>query len=643
MPSSNGNPSMVIPKHQREGHAPADPQSKASPGPVCMVGRGGLIQFVNGAFTRKFGKRPTDWTGNVFRDLVHPEDRRLISRSPKTNGHGARSSGFEVRCITPQGWRWMLWESDPAVSDNSSDVLVGQDVTRRHIAEEQSFILAQAVEQCPIGVAITEPEGGIRYVNARFAAAAGKTLEHLLDHESTPGAFDPLSGTDKEAIARHLAMGQVWQGEISSQDSEGAQRWESVRVAGIRNATGVTTHHLILRDEVTDRKILEAQLLQSQKVESLGTLAGGIAHDFNNLLAIITGYAEMVIQSTEGDERMQRFAKEIHKAGERATGLVRQILTFSRKADVVRTPLVLNELVEEICGMLSETFPRIISFEFSLSRDCAQLMADHNQMQQVILNLCVNARDAMPGGGRLGVETIRAHGSQLARLGANPARNYICLRISDNGVGMPPEVARRVFEPFFTTKNLGSGTGLGLAVVDGIVSRHEGFIEVESEVGVGSTFSVYIPESSNQEAHQDEAVQKPSAPAGSGKILLVEDEEALRVLLSDSFKDNGYTVITAENGVTAIDALTEHGASIDAIVLDVNMPRRNGVAVLKEARHRFPGIRILLMSGNLTDENRSDLEATPPDAFMAKPFRIDEAIRTIHEMLASNAEVRVSA
>jgi nitrogen-specific signal transduction histidine kinase/ActR/RegA family two-component response regulator len=404
-----------------------------------------------------------------------------------------------------------------------------------------------------------------------------------------------------------------------------------VQVSCLRSPTGEITNFLCLREDVTSRKTLEDQLRQAQKMESLGTLAGGIAHDFNNIIAVMNGYAEFALLNPGDAALLQKCMREIKKASQRASGLVRQILTFSRKAEVRFAPLDLNQLVRELVALLAETFPRNLTFNFALEENLPPLLADQNQLQQIVLNLCVNARDAMPGGGTITITTTRVEGAAVPAAVVG-GRACACLAVTDTGTGMTPEVRARIFEPFFTTKAVNKGTGLGLAVVYGIVASHEGTIDVESTPGVGSTFKVFLPLA-------DVAVAPPAVlrasefPGGTESVLVVDDEAPLRLLLEAALSRKGYQVGSAADGLEAIEKIASPHSKIDAVLLDLNMPGANGVEVYRVIRATRPEMKVLVLTGHLTPEARTEFEKLGMHHFVKKPYTLEELGRALRAVL----------
>jgi two-component system cell cycle sensor histidine kinase/response regulator CckA len=597
---------------------------------------GGRILAVNLSFARKFGRAAAALAEASVKDLIHPDDLSVLLASEAALGRPPYRSMGEHRWCTPQGVRWFAWE-ESAIHGEAGVIVairaVGRDITRQRLAEEQFYRLSRAVEQSPVSIVITDLDGRPQYVNSKFTAVSGHTLEDLLDND-----IEVLRDghPDEASVQRFWAMvraGGEWRGELATRRGDGGTVWESVKVSPLRSPAGEITNFLCLREDVSERKRLEHELRQAQKMESLGTLAGGIAHDFNNLLAIINGYAEFCQQGNTEPAVLEKSLREIHRAAQRASGLVRQILTFSRKTEVRFSPVDFNQLSRELVALLAETFPRTVTFQISLLDSLPPLLADQNQLQQIVLNLCVNARDAMPQGGTISLTTGLQPGAGLERLGGDPARAYACLQVGDTGTGMSPEVRARIFEPFFTTKQGNQGTGLGLAVVYGIVVAHHGFIDVESTPGAGSTFRVYLPLAEN--VHHVPAIIAPVEifPTGTETILIVDDEESLRVLLSTALSRKGYRTLTAASGLDAIEIIGDTHRKFDLVLLDLNMPGATGVEVLKIIRICRPQMKVMVVSGHITPTARAEFEQLGQRDFVQKPYRLDELGRTLRRLL----------
>lgn len=608
-------------------------------GELAMLrGPDGNVLAVNSAFARKFGTTAGGWRGRDPAGLIHPEDvedwRRVVAQLP----HAPYQAGHEHRWMTAQGWRWIAWEEQGVRADSGSIVAtraIGRDVTRRRLAEEHFHKLANIVEQTQLSIVLTMPDGRVEYVNPRFTQVTGLTLEEIFEQGIEVLRTGFTNDADYASFLRTVRAGKTWRGEFQTISKRGEARWESAQVSVIHDNRDRVTHLLCLREDVTERKLLEAQLRHAQKMEILGVLAGGISHDFNNLLAIISGFCEMAQARVTQDEKIGRYLNEIREATRRASALVRQILVFSRKPEDGLKQVHLNQLIDDIVRLLKETFPRDIEFEEDLCKSLPAVQADSNQLQQVIMNLCVNARDAMRGGGTLTLRTRLQTGAELARLGADAHGRYVTVEVSDTGCGMTPEVKQRIFEPFFTTKDKDSGTGLGLAVVVGIVSNHGGLIDVRSAPGEGTSFLIHLPllEQAGPAAGVIETGSPAMIPRGSEAVLVVEDEPGVRSLLCTTLEGSGYRVFSACDGAEALEFFMGGRGPVDAVILDLNLPRLSGLQVREYLRRTRPSTRMVIVSGHVPPELRQDIEQAGDAAIVSKPFSLATLGGVLREML----------
>ena len=603
--------------------------------PVYCRDLSGCLLAGNAAFMRKFGRAAQEMPNLSIASLINPEDMVMFRSAAAELGRPPHQAARTHRWLTPQGWRWMSWEESALLNAAGATVAVraiGHDITRQRLAEELYLKLSRAVEQSPVGMVITDAEGRVQYVNPKYTEVSGHTLEEIVEQQLPVLREGHASEESYQELWSTVRTGQEWRGELSRKQPDGTLIWESVKVSSLRNTSGEITNLLCLSEDITQRKRLEEDLRQAQKMESLGTLAGGVAHDFNNLLAVISGYADLGQGHAGDNPALQKCLREIKRATQRAAGLVRQILTFSRKADADIAPLDFNQLVRDLTGLLAETFPKGIAFQLELAEPLPPLLADQNQLQQIVLNLCVNARDAMPSSGTISIATGAVSGRLLSALGAVPDKDYVCLQIGDTGMGMTPEIRARIFEPFFTTKRSEQGTGLGLAVVYGIVASHHGLIDVESALGVGSTFKIYLPLARTGPATP--AIVSPGHfPGGTESLLVVDDEGPLRNLLRIAFSRKGYRVASASDGLEAIDLISDPACSIDAVLLDFNMPKATGLDVVREIAVRRPNLKVLVLSGHLTAESRAEFEHLGQKEFVNKPYTLDELGRRLRKLL----------
>ncbi len=403
----------------------------------------------------------------------------------------------------------------------------------------------------------------------------------------------------------------------------------------VRNDRGVIVAYRGIIRDITERKHLEEQLRQAQKLQSIGTLAGGIAHDFNNILGIIIGYVSRLSREKSNPERVDQSVDAITKAAQRGTSLVRQLLTFARQTDIQLESVNVNTVIEEVVRIVHETFPKSIIPSLELAQNLPSLIADSNQIHQALLNICLNAKDAMPNGGQLLVATEVVPGASLRpRLSKAVEESYLCIRITDTGHGMDEATLNRIFEPFFTTKRRSGGTGLGLSVVYGIVDSHRGFIDVTSSVGRGTTFRFYFP-------NPTVAVPPPAPktttqqeiPGGTETILVVEDETMLLELLQSTLEAKGYRVRAAQDGVEAVDIYKQYGREIAIVISDVGLPRLNGFETSAEIKKIDASAKILLASGYFEPSLKENMRTIGILAFVQKPYEPDEVLKTIRQIL----------
>jgi two-component system, cell cycle sensor histidine kinase and response regulator CckA len=386
--------------------------------------------------------------------------------------------------------------------------------------------------------------------------------------------------------------------------------------------------------DITDKKKLEETLIQAQKMESVGLLAGGIAHDFNNILTGVLGYASLMKGNLKDPEKLRRYADLVEKSAGRAAALTQQLLGFARKGKYKVEPIYVNDLLRELIIFLRETFDRSIEIRFDAEDDVPVVRGDSTQIYQAMLNICINARDAMPEGGRLYIKTERhlQKTEKIMDFFKIPQGEYARIHITDTGTGMSPSVRRRIFEPFFTTKGIGKGTGLGLAMVYGIVKNHSGYLDVYSEPGLGTTMHFYLPgvrefsDENGEEATANEKSQK-------GTVLLIDDEEVIRELAKDILEAYNYRAILASHGDEGIRLFHEHRENIKLVVLDMVMPGKNGKQIFKELLAIQPDVKVLISSGHDRDEYFQEMFEAGAVGFLQKPFQHSDFMNRVEEAL----------
>jgi PAS domain S-box-containing protein len=389
----------------------------------------------------------------------------------------------------------------------------------------------------------------------------------------------------------------------------------------------------IFRD-ITEQKELQLELMQSQKIQSLGTLAGGIAHDFNNILGIILGYASKMEKGKPESPELNEGLGAIKHAVGRGAALVQQILTFARRTDVASKPMSVPDLVRELVSMLQRTFPNVISLRVLIEEDVPIINADQTQIHQALLNLCVNARDAMPGGGDIVISVATVPRSELETKfpGAENDR-FIRVSVTDSGIGMDKETLARAFDPFFTTKEKGKGTGLGLSVVYGIVQNHHGFVDVESAVDQGSTFSLFLPGSTHAGILEGAGGRHEAIRRGSETILVVEDEQLLQDLMCSRLEAAGYRVLVANDGQRAVELYSDHKKEIALVFSDMGLPKMGGYDEFKKLKEINPDVRVILAGGFLEPELRAEMLKQGARAFVQKPYDPEDILVILREVL----------
>ncbi|MBA2270845.1 MAG: response regulator [Chthoniobacterales bacterium] len=515
------------------------------------------------------------------------------------------------------------------MSTTERKVLSDRELLRR---SEERYL--RFVDEDPTGTAVIRFDGTIITCNPAFLRSFGFSSVEAAAAEN----FMTLLRNRKDGAELFAAVRQEGSAErhdLEMRQPNGEAVYVAARFVGNQNEHGELTEIQAYLYNDTKRKRLEQQLIQAQKMEGLGTLAGGIAHDFNNILAIILGYASQLETANARPEQISVALKVIKDAVERGAALVQQLLTSARQAEARMASLDLNELLREIEKMLQATFPKMITFELHLQNDLPLVTADGGQIHQVLLNLCVNARDAMPTGGMITLETKLVRGALIAEEFSDAsAEHYACIRVRDTGSGMTPEVKAHIFEPFYTTKERAKGTGLGLSVVYGVVNSHRGFIEVESEPDVGTVFSVYLPLA---HAGVEAALAHGKGDAGRARqpqtILVVEDEEMLRDLAVQILGAEGYRVITAKDGMEAVDIFAARHDEIGMVVCDLGLPRLGGRDVFLKMKECKPDVRAIVASGYLEPAMRSEILKEGVIDTIQKPYDFRDLVEKIRAII----------
>ncbi len=467
----------------------------------------------------------------------------------------------------------------------------------------------------------------------RFNPAFEKTLG-FASHELISRPLLSLVHPDDRAAVRQI-LGELADGEaIRDFESRHRRRDDAYRLISWRVTFDVETqtYHGVARD-ITEQRALQLQVRQVAKMNAIGQLAGGIAHDFNNLLLSILGNTDFATRCADKPEKLARHLSEIKRAGAKASELTRQLLTFSRRQPLTRRPLDLNDLTENLVSLLDRLIPENINIDFQAGADLAPVLADASQLEQVVMNLCVNARDAMPDGGTISITTGERRFTEddaEVSLWAKPG-NYVVLSVSDRGVGITAEVREHMFEPFYTTKALGSGTGVGLATVYGVVEQHGGLLNVVSEPGSGALFEIFFPICADLPSYRD-IPPSSAGPRGSETVLLAEDDDMVRSVVVGMLQDAGYRVHTASDGEEAVQLARRYQSEISVVLLDVVMPKLSGPEVFEKLQQFMPQAKFLFSSGYTSDHR---LQSPLPEGIpvFEKPYTPGELLRNIRHTL----------
>ncbi len=495
-------------------------------------------------------------------------------------------------------------------------------------AEESLRKLSRAVEQSADAVMVTNSAGIIEYVNPAFETLSGYSRDEV--YGTTPAILK--SGEQGPAFYKEMwetmLAGNAFRSILANRKKNGEIYHVEECISPVRDAAGRVTHFISNARDLTDRMRLEAQVLQSQKMDAIGNLAGGVAHDFNNLLTIITSYAELSLDAVPSNSPLEAKIREILLAARRAAELTRQLLAFGRKQPQALRVLDLNQVI----GRIAITLPRLIGedieFTFTRGDNLGAVRADPLQIEQILMNLAANARDAMPQGGHLRIETSGERlddGYVNGKKAVIPTGRYTLITVSDDGAGIPQEHLPHIFEPFYTTKPAGKGTGLGLATVYGIVKQNKGYIWAYSELGMGTIFKIYLPCVAGREISVEmEGVKTETIARGCETVLLVEDENAVRRAAAEFLNQQGYSVLEAKDGVDALAVAKGHDKNIDLVVSDVVMPNMSGGQLAKELAELRPHTKVLFVSGYagkmVLDHKVIDLEAN----FLQKPYTLKQ-------------------
>jgi two-component system cell cycle sensor histidine kinase/response regulator CckA len=510
-----------------------------------------------------------------------------------------------------------------------------RDISERTRAEERIREQASLLDLAQDAIIVRDMHHVILYWNKGAERIFGWKRDEVVGRELGKSFYRDVAGFSEanEAVLER----DEWAGELTQLTKDRQEVITESRWTLLRDSTDQPKSVLIINTDITERKKLEAQFLRAQRMESIGTLAGGIAHDLNNVLAPILMSVEL-LRSRVKDRTLDRILEAVESSAQRGADLVRQILYFARGVEGKRVLFQPDRLLSEVFKIARDTFPKNIEISCSIASDLWPVSGHPTQLHQIVLNLCVNARDAMPDGGHLRItaENFVSDGSPEALKTAPAAGPHVVLRVSDTGTGIPEELRDRIFEPFFTTKEVGKGTGLGLSTAIGIVKGHSGLLDFVSEKDKGTTFTICLP--ALPAAAQGEKPEEAMRPAGGHELVLVVDDEAsVRLVMQQTLEDFGYRVITAPDGASAIATYGERGSEISVVVTDMMMPGMDGSATIRGLKKINPGARIVAATGIVTEERLGNAADAGAIAFLRKPYTAEVLLRTLQQVLVGAA------
>jgi PAS domain S-box-containing protein len=599
------------------------------------------IVLFNPAAERMFGYTAAAMIGQPLDDLLPAALRAAHAKHIRQfglTGATTRAMGAlgAISGIRQNGEKFPI---EAAISQMEAEgqklyTAVLRDITRRRAAEVQLHEQAALLNQAREAIATVDLHRRVQFWNQGAERVYGWTAEEVVGRNIVAELYRGDESAAQQAMQTLREKGE-WRGELRQFTKDGRELVVECHWVLVRDHQGEPHSILIINNDVTEQKKLEAQFLRAQRMESIGTLAGGIAHDLNNILSPLSMGLQMM-QMKYRDEHAQQMLGMMNASVQRGAEMVKQILQFARGVSGERIAVQLKHLAKDLLKLLAETFPKSITIQRQFAEDLALVLGDATQLHQVLLNLCVNARDAMPQGGTLaiGLEKVQLPATYpLLGPDAKPGA-YVALSVTDTGIGISPENLERIFDPFFTTKEAGKGTGLGLATVFGIVRAHDGFVTVESELGRGTQFKVYLPAYVTAPV-RTHATQQRQMPAGQGElILVVDDEAAIREMNRAALEAYGYRVLTAEHGAAAIALYAQYQTQVQLVLTDIQMPELGGIAMIGVLRKLNPQLRVICCSGSGEMAQNDELLQLGVQRILTKPLNVETLLQTVAQVLS---------
>ena len=575
----------------------------------------------------------------AWEKLIHPDDKPMVMRALDDHLAGRTPQyAAEHRLRTKSGeWKWILARGKVVARDQAGRPLriagTHVDITERKQSEKKLREQAALLDKAQDAILVTDLDQQLLFWNKSAEHLYGWTADEVHHRKIQELLFPKDSSKLSEALAVVREKGE-WMGEMTQMTRQGQAVLVQSRWTLVRDESGQSQKIMVVNTDFTEHKKLEAKLLRAQRLESIGTLASGIAHDLNNVLAPIL-MAVQYLRERAPDEECQSMLATLESSTQRGASIVKQVLTFARGIEGERILLQPKHLLKEMVKIAQETFPKDIEVTAQYSPRLWAVKGDPTQLHQVLLNLCLNARDAMPDGGKLSLiaENIDLDGYYAQMTPDAKAGPYIVLTVTDTGHGIPDELLDKIFDPFFTTKAVGKGTGLGLATALGIVKSHGGFMHVHSVWGKGSQFKVHLPATKTDQADATQTIPV-APPRGQGELVLVVDDEApIRQITCRTLEENGYQVITANDGAEAVAVYAQNAGKIKVVLTDMVMPFMDGTATVRALHRINPEVQIIVASGMLTHKREAEAIGPGVRAFLSKPFTAEKLVGCLHEIL----------
>lgn len=568
--------------------------------------------------------------------IVHPEDReRVVGYARSRQAGKPAPAQYEMRLVRKDGSIIQTESSSARIIVDGEPASLGfiRDITERKEAEEERMKLSSAIETAGEGIFMLTPDMRYSYANAAWRGIFGFTDSEILGQSSAATRPAHYPESLRKAIWAELEAGNTWSGRQTRARRDGTSVEVETTIAPVKDASGTIIHYVGVERDITRQLEIEAQFLQAQKMEAIGTLAGGVAHDFNNILTVIMGFGNMIQDNIELSDRIKPYIDQIVASCAKAADLTRSLLAYSRKQAIALEAHRIGELVANTANLLKRLLPEDVELKLDLGDGHAVAMVDVTQIDQVLMNLATNARDAMPHGGTITMRlrTTKLDSSFSDSHGFGRPGSYVQLSVADTGTGMDENTLARIFDPFFTTKEVGQGTGLGLSSVYGIVKQHRGYITVASAPLRGTVFDIYLPLAKGTVVPEN--IDNAPAVGGTETILVVEDDADVRRMLVAVLTGQNYTILHAVDGDDAINVFDAHKNEIDLIILDVVMPGMNGREVLDEIRRTAPNVKAIFMSGYAGDILFAKGIRDEGVEFMQKPISVPDLLSRIRQVL----------